>query len=78
MNNSIKEKILNIKSVEELEKFENEMLEEYRNDFYNQLLEDNEIENHLADVFQANKESLPNLLVINDSPPLDDFNSTQD
>lgn len=72
-----KETILSISSVDELEEFENKLIEEYRNDLYNKLLEDKKVEEHLAKIFDVDKNLLQNVLLINGASPLDDFKGTE-
>lgn len=73
----IKETILSISNSDELEELENKLIEEYRNDLYNKLLKDKKVEEHLAKIFDIDKNLLQNILLINGSSPLDDFEGTE-
>lgn len=73
----IKETILSISNSDELEELENKLIEEYRNDLYNKLLKDKKVEEHLAKIFDIDKNLLQNVLLINGSSPLDDFEGTE-
>lgn len=55
----------------DLIEIENEIIEPIRNNFYNELLKDKEIEEHLCKIFKVDASSLQNVLVINGNPPLD-------
>lgn len=73
----IKETILSISNSDELEEFENKLIEEYRNDLYNKLLEDKKLEEHLSKIFDVDKNLLQNVLLINGASPLDDFEGAE-
>lgn len=70
----MKDKIMKVKCLADLMDIENEVIEPFRDKFYNDLLEDKEIEKHLCEVLKTDKVSLQNVLMINGNPPLDDFN----
>lgn len=43
----MKEKIMNTNTIDDLLEIESKIIEQYRNDFYNQLLKDEEIKKHM-------------------------------
>lgn len=69
----MKEKILKVKDVEELEELEEKVMNDYRNDFYNKLLQDSEVKHHLSKIFNVEEKLLENALIINGAIPIDDF-----
>lgn len=71
MIENVKEQILNSTSFESIDKIETEIINEYRNNFYNEILKDDKIKKHLSNVFGVKEELLENVLMINDCPPLD-------
>lgn len=73
MIENIKEQILNSKSFEDIDKIETEIMNEYRNNFYNEILNDDKIKKHLSKIFGVDEKLLENILMINDCPPLDFF-----
>ena len=68
-----KNDILAMKTSEELEDLESTVLYSYRNEFYNKLLEDEKVKNHIAKILDVPVEQIDNVLMINGNPPLDDF-----
>lgn len=74
----MKEKFLKAKNIDDLLEIESEVIGKYRNDFYNKILEDKEIVNHLCKIFKIKDEKvLQNILVINGAPPTDDFDGEE-
>lgn len=51
----MKEKIMQATSDYDLIEIENEVIEPIRNNFYNELLKDKEIEQHLCEIFKVDK-----------------------
>lgn len=73
----MKEKILNTESVDDLMDIESEVIEKFRNDFYNDLLKDDAIKKHICKIFNIPENVIQNALMINDYPPLDHFREDQ-
>jgi len=71
--NDIKNKIYESKTIDDIMNIENEFIDYYRNKLYNNLLEDDKISKKLCEIFNVDKDTLNNVLVINGYPPLDDF-----
>lgn len=69
----MKEKIMQVKNVDELMDVESAFFNEYRNSIYNELLKDDKIKKHLCGIFGVSENALQNALMINGYPPIDDF-----
>lgn len=69
----MKEKIMNAKNLDDLVELESEALKKFRDDLYNNLLKDSKIRNHVCDILNVKESEIENALMINDHPPLDDF-----
>ncbi len=69
----MKEKIMNAKTMDDLTEIESDIIEKFRNDFYNQLLKDDEVKKHICEIFKIDEKVIQNALMINGYPPLDDF-----
>ncbi len=67
------EKIMNINTIDDLLEIESKIIKQYRNDFYNQLLKDEEIKKHICEIFKIDENVIQNVLMINGHPPLDYF-----
>lgn len=74
MDNTIKAKLLATKTIDEFEMFEDDLINDYRNKTYNELIKDEKVEKHLTKIFNVEKELLSNVLMINGNAPIDDFN----
>ncbi len=68
-----KKDILAMKTSEELSSFETDLLISLRNEFYNKLLENEEVKSHIAKLLDVPADQIENALMINGFPPLDDF-----
>ena len=69
----MKEKIMNANTMDDLIEIESKAMDQFRNDFYNQLLKDNEVKKHICKIFKVDEKVIQNVLMINGYPPLDDF-----
>lgn len=81
----MKEKFLSTSSTEEIRELEKIMTKDKRdrqfsilndparNHFYNTILNDKEMKEHLLKIFGVNEDVINNVLMINGCPPLDDF-----
>ncbi len=75
----MKEKFMSAKNMDDLYNIEDEVMKEFRNDFYNKWLEDKEIVKHLCKILKlSNENMLQNVFMINGAPPLDDFDELED
>lgn len=61
-----KEEILKLKTFDDLKFYEQDLIEDFRNNFYNTILKDKEIVNHLEKIIGTDKENLEYELMIND------------
>lgn len=69
----MKEKIMSANTIDDFVEIESKIIEQYRNDFYNQLLKDNEVKKHICEIFKVDENVIQNVLMINGHPLLDDF-----
>lgn len=70
----IKKQVLNAKDIDELSYIEEKEEKKFRDKFYNDLLKDEKIKEHLIKILGATDETeIDNLLMINNAPPLDYF-----
>ena len=53
--------------------FEYEIISQYRSAIYNILLKNNQIKQHLIKLFSISEDVINNALIINNCPPIDDF-----
>lgn len=67
---------MNAKTIDDLMEIESDTMEKFRNDFYNQLLKDDEVKKHICEIFKIDEKVIQNVLMINGHPPLDDFEET--
>lgn len=77
MKKDIKESVLKAKNLNDIDVIETEVIKSYRNEFYNELLKDKEVKQHLAKIFNVDEEMLQNVLMINGNFPIDDFNEEE-
>ena len=77
MTKEVIKEILSANTIDDIEKIEDEVLTIYRNNFYNELLQDEKIKNHLSKIFDVTPGALQNVLMINGCPPIDDFNEEE-
>lgn len=73
----IKEEILNSQEIDDVIQIDNKVVDYYRDKFYNNVLQDKEIEEKLCKIFGVDKMALQNVLMINGNPPLDDFDEEE-
>lgn len=64
------------KTIDDLIEIESKAVDQFRNDFYNQLLKDDEVKKHICKIFNVDENVIQNVLMINGHPPLDDFEET--
>lgn len=69
----MKEKIMSANTIDDLIEIESEAVMQFRNDFYNKLLKDEEIKKHICEIFKIDEKVVQNVLMINGYPPLDYF-----
>lgn len=70
----IKEQVLKAKNLDELSYIEEKEEMKFRDKFYNDLLKDEKVKQHLIKVLEATDEyEIDNILMINNAPPLDFF-----
>lgn len=69
----MKEKIMSANTIDDLIEIESEAVMKFRNDFYNKLLKDEEINKHICEIFKIDEKVVQNVLMINGYPPLDYF-----
>ena len=70
----IKEQILKAKNLDELSYIEEKEEMRFRDKFYNDLLKDEKVKQHLIKILGATDEyEIDNILMINNAPPLDFF-----
>lgn len=69
----MKEKIMNANTIDDLIEIESKTMEQFRNDFYNQLLKGDEVKKHICKIFKVDENVIQNVLMINGNPPIDDF-----
>lgn len=67
----MKEKILEAKTVDDFVSIESEVIEKFRNDFYNELLKDDAVKQHICKIFGISENVIQNALMINGYPPID-------
>ena len=48
-------------------------MEQFRSNFYNRLLKNDEVKKHICEIFNVDEHVIQNVLMINGYPPLDDF-----
>lgn len=77
MKKDVKENVLKAKNLNDIDIIETEAIKSYRDDFYNELLKDKEVKQHLAKIFNVEEEMLQNVLMINGNFPIDDFNEEE-
>ncbi len=68
-----KKDLLKIKKVEDFYMFDATVCTRLRDEYYNQLLKDKEVKKHIQELFNISENEIPNILVINGAPPIDDF-----
>ena len=71
--NDLKTEILNASNMDQIIDLEMKEYKKFRNEFYNELLKDNKIKEHISKISGVDIENIDNLLMINDAPPLDFF-----
>lgn len=67
----MKEKILAAEAVDDLMDIESDVIEKFRNAFYNELLEDDAVKQHICKIFGISENAIQNALMINGYPPID-------
>ena len=68
-----KKEVLKIKTIEDFYIFDDAICKKLRDDYYNQLLKDNEIKKHIQKIFNVPENAIDNALIINNAPPIDNF-----
>lgn len=68
-----KVELLKIKTIEDFYEFDATICMRLRDDYYNELLKDSEVKKHIQELFHVSENTISNVLIINDAPPIDDF-----
>ena len=69
----VKEEIMNANTRDDLIEIESKTMEQFRSNYYNQLLKSYEVKKHICEMFNVDEHVIQNALMINGYPPLDDF-----
>ena len=69
----VKKEIMNANTRDDLIEIESKTMEQFRSNYYNQLLKSDEVKKHICEMFNVDEHVIQNALMINGYPPLDDF-----
>lgn len=65
--------MLKIKTTEDFYEFDAIVCMRLRDNYYNKLLKDSKVKKHIQELFNVPESAIPNVLIINRAPPIDDF-----